>query len=129
MIAIAMAAMLAGADPGGGLLHDFVDCLRKASSQASSQKTTPDGLVAFMKGQCASAESSYRASLVNADVQHGMSHKAATSDAESILKSYYDEKLDDYKVAYKPSKADAPKATVTPAPTPAAEPVASTPPQ
>lgn len=125
MIMIAVAAMLAGADPGAEPIHNFIQCLRQAVSDAKSQKVAPDGFVAFARQHCASAEAPYKSSVISADVQHGMSHKEAISDAASLADSYYSERLDDYKVGYKPPEqatATAAPAVATPPPTPAAQP-------
>lgn len=136
MIAIVVAAMIGSADPSAALIHDFIQCLRQAGSDATSQKIAPDAFVAFARAHCAAAEAPYKSSLVSEDVKHGMSHKEAVSDAVSIIDSYYSERFDDYKAATKfaqqsnanrsapsqsQSAAAAPKAPpppVTPASTP-----------
>ena len=98
---IIVAAMLAAADPGADATHNFLVCLRQAKTDASSQKVAPDGFVAFARVRCAGVEAPYRTSIINADVQHGMSRTEAASDAASLVKSYYDERLDDYTAVFK----------------------------
>lgn len=124
MIVIAAAMMLAGADPGAGLRHGFVECLKTASSQAKTQKVGVDGFVAFAHTTCANAEAPFKSSLIDADVQHGMSHKDSASDAESQLSDYYSEWLDHYKFDMKSAMESnpAPAATPAAAPAPAATP-------
>jgi hypothetical protein len=95
MIGFVVAAMLAGA--GADLRHDFSDCLKQASAQARNQKVGIDGFVAFVRSNCATAESPFQASLVSANVSHGMSKKAAANDAASQIDDYYSERLDNYK--------------------------------
>jgi hypothetical protein len=96
MIVFVAAMMLAGADAGGDVRHDFVQCLKGALTQAKTQKMGVDGFVAFAKTTCASSESPFKASLVSADVSHGMSHKDSLSDAESQVSDYYSEWHDNY---------------------------------
>ena len=135
IIFVAAAVAAAAADPSAGLLHKFMQCLTHADADAKTQKVTPDAFAAFMRQQCAGTETPYRASLVSADVQHGMSHKSAISDAASLIESYYSDRNEDYAVSYKllapkTEAATAPspqQAKVTPAAAPAA--AASQPPK
>jgi hypothetical protein len=123
MIGIVVAMMVAGS--GADSRHDFAECLKQADSKAQAQKIGADGFVAFAQSACASAEGPFEASLVNSNVSHGMSKKAAATDAALQVSDYYSERLDNYKVELQPLPAQAaaaPPPTTTPAPTPAAAP-------
>ena len=132
MITIVIAALLGGADASAATIHNFIQCLRQTESEAKSQNVPPDGFVAFARQHCGSAEAPYKSALTSDDVQHGMSHKAAESDAASVINGYYSDRLDDYKVGYKPAApqpkevAEQSKANSAPAaqlqPTPASQP-------
>ena len=100
MIIFAAALLAAGA--GADLRHDFADCLKQASAQARNQKVGVDGFVAFAKTNCAGSEAPFQASLVSANVSHGMSKKSAASDAASQIDDYYSERLDTYKAEAEP---------------------------
>ena len=115
MIIFAAALMVAGA--GADLRHDFSDCLRQASTQALNQKVGVQGFVAFARTNCTSSEAPFEASLVSANVSHGMSKKSAASDAASQIDDYYSERLDTYKAEAEPepSAPAPPAAPVTPA--------------
>lgn len=117
MIVIAAALLLAGAD--ADLRHDFVSCLKNASAQALQQKVAADGFVAFARTTCAGAEEPFKAALVSANAQHGMSRKDSASDASQQVSDYYAEWKDKYSADAPP--AAAPKAAPPP-PTPAAAP-------
>lgn len=95
MIVFVAAMMLAGGDPGD-LRHDFVQCLKGALTQAKTQKMGVDGFVTFAKTTCAGSEAPFKASLVSANVSHGMSKRESLSDAESQLSDYYSEWHDNY---------------------------------
>jgi hypothetical protein len=118
VIVIAAAMLLAGS--GADLRQSFVSCLKSATSQASQQKVAADGFVAFARTACASTEEPFKASLMSANAQHGMSRKDSASDASQQVSDYYTEWSDKYS-ADAPPAAAAPKAAPPP-PTPAAEP-------
>jgi len=105
MIVLVAAAMLAGGGAGADLRHDFVECLKGASSQAKTQKVGIDGFIDFARTNCANAEAPFKSSLVNANVTHGMSRKESASDAASQLSDYYSEWLDNYKANAEPAPA------------------------
>jgi hypothetical protein len=117
MIVIAAAMLLAGSE--ADLRHSFVECLKSASVNAQRQSIASDGFVAFAKAACAAAEGPFRSTLVNANVQHGMSKKESASDASQQVSDYYSEWNDKYS-ADAPAPAAAKPAP--PAPTPASEP-------
>jgi hypothetical protein len=119
MIVIAAALLLAGSDVD--LRHSFVSCLKSASTQASRQKIALDGFVDFARTTCAGTEEPFKASLVNANVQHGMSRKESASDASQQLNDYYKEWSDKYSADAPPAAAASAK-PVAPPPTPASAP-------
>ena len=99
MIVFVAAMLLAGA---GDSRHDFTQCLKEAASKAVNQKIGADGFVAFARTNCAAAEAPFAASLTSANVSHGMSKRAAASDAASQVSDYYSERLDNYKIELQP---------------------------
>lgn len=117
MIGIVVAMMVAGS--GVDSRHDFAECLKQADSKAQVQNIAADGFVAFAQSACASVETPFEASLVSSNVSHGMSKKAAATDAASQVSDYYSERLDNYKVELQPLAPAKPSA---PAATPAAAP-------
>jgi hypothetical protein len=123
MIVIAAALLLAGSDTE--LRQNFVACLKTASVKAGSQKIGADAFIDFARAACATAEEPFKATLVNANVQHGMSRKESASDANSQITDYYTEWKDKYADDLPPVKqaaAPAPAPVTPPAPTPASEP-------
>jgi hypothetical protein len=117
MIVIAAALLLAGSD--ADVRHDFVSCLKTAATQAQQQKIAADGFVPFARNACAGVEQPFKASLLNANVQHGMSRKDSASDANQQVSDYYSEWKDKYSADAPPPSAPKPLA---PAPTPASSP-------
>lgn len=107
MIVIAAALLLAGS--GGDVRDTFVSCLKSASTQAQHQKIAAGGFVDFAKTSCAGAEEPFKASLMNADVQHGMSQKDSASDASEQLSDYYNEWKEKYSADAPAAPASAPK--------------------
>lgn len=99
--------MLAGS--GADARHDFAECLKQADSKAQMQKIGADGFVAFAQTTCSSAQAPFESSLVSSNVSHGMSKKAAATDAASQVSDYYSERLDNYKVELEPLPAAKPK--------------------
>lgn len=97
MIVYVVAALLAGSGAGADLRHEFVECLKGVSTQAKTQKVGVEAFIDFARTNCANSEAPFKASLVNADVTHGMSRKESVSDAASQLNDYYSEWLDNYK--------------------------------
>jgi hypothetical protein len=118
MIVIAAALLLAGS--GADVRQSFVSCLKSAATQAQQQKIAADAFVAFARTNCASAEEPFKASLVSANVQHGMSRKESASDASQQVSDYYSEWNAKY-ADDAPPPAAAPKVTPPP-PTPASAP-------
>ncbi len=116
MIVIAAAMLVAGG--GADVRQTFVSCLKTAANQAQQQKIGADGFVAFARTQCANAEEPFKASLVSANVQHGMSRKESASDASQQITDYYSEWNAKYADNAPPA---APKVTPPP-PTPASAP-------
>lgn len=96
MIVFVASMMLAAAGSGADSRHDFVQCLKGAAAQAKTQKIGADGFVAFARTTCAASEEPFKASLVSANVSHGMSRKDSVSDAASQVSDYYTEWHDNY---------------------------------
>lgn len=118
MIVIAAAMLLAGGD--ADVRQTFVSCLKTATTQAQQQKVAADGFVAFARTHCAGVEDPFKASLVSANVQHGMSRKESASDASQQVSDYYTEWNDRY-ASDAPPPSVAPK-VAPPPPTPASAP-------
>jgi hypothetical protein len=118
MIVIAAAMLLAGAN--ADTRQTFVSCLKTAATQAQQQKVAADGFVAFARTQCAGAEDPFKASLVSANVQHGMSRKDSASDASQQVSDYYTEWSAKYADDAPPPAA--PAKVTPPPPTPASAP-------
>ena len=116
MIVLVAAAMLAGSDVD--LRHSFVTCLKTAASEAQRQKVGADGFVAFARTACAGSEEPFKAALISADVQHGMSRKESAADASQQVGDYYKEWNDKYSSDLPPPASK----LAPPAPTPASEP-------
>ena len=111
MILIAAALMLAGGDQGA-LRQSFSACLKQANSEAKAQNLVADGFVAFARGKCSGVAEPFQSSLTSANVSHGMSKKAAASDAATQIDDYYTERLENYKIEIQPLMA--PKAPPKP---------------
>ncbi len=107
MITIALAMMAAGPSQAD-LRHSFAECLSQASTKAKSQKIGADGFVAFAKTSCSSAATPFADALASTNVSHGMSRKAAATDAQSQVDDYYDERLENYKVELEPIAPEVP---------------------
>ena len=107
MIGILVTMLLAGA--GADLRHDFADCLKQADSRAKSEKVAVEGFVAFAKTTCAGSEAPFQSSLTSANASHGMSKKAAATDAADQIDSYYTERLENYKIELQPLPPEKPK--------------------
>lgn len=119
MIVIAAALMLAGS--GADLRASFVSCLKSATTEASHKSVAAGGFIDFARTTCAAAEGPFKASLVDANVAHGMSRKDSASDASDQLSDYYKEWSDKYS-ADAPSAAASAAKPVVPPPTPASAP-------
>ena len=119
MIVIAAALLLAGG--GDDFRTSFVSCLKTASTEASRKKLAADGFIDFARTSCAGTEESFKASLITANVAHGMSRKDSASDASGQLSDNYKEWSDKYSAEAPPPAAAAAK-PVAPPPTPAGAP-------
>jgi hypothetical protein len=97
MIVFVAAMMLSGANPSDALMINFSNCLKTAHSKARSQNVSVDNFDAFLRNACASTEQPFRRSVLQTDIQHGMSKKDATADADWMVNDYYSERLDNYK--------------------------------
>ena len=107
MIGLVVSMLIAGT--GADLRHDFAECLKQADSRAQNQKIAAEGFVDFAKTTCSTSAAPFEASLTSANVSHGMSRKAAAADAADQIKSYYDERLENYKIELQPLEPAKPK--------------------
>lgn len=140
MIALlgASAMVLAGLQASINVPRDaFRNCLKEASTKATSEKVAPDAIEAYLKTACSGQLGSLRNALLAFDLKNGMAHKVAESDASSTVDDYMSGPIEHYKFdaasntkAAPPAPA-APMATnpapaaakpVTPAPTAASAP-------
>jgi hypothetical protein len=110
MIGLVVAMLNAGAGGGADLRHAFVQCLKSAAAQAKAQKIGTDGFQAFAQTTCAASEAPFKASLVSANVSHGMSKRESAADAAAQVSDYYSQWDGNY-------AADAPVAAPAAAPT------------
>ena len=110
MIGLVVSMLIAGAGSGADLRHDFVQCLKTAAAQAKAQKIGTDGFQAFAQTTCAASEAPFKASLVSANVSHGMSKRESAADAAAQVSDYYSQWDGNY-------AADAPVAAPASAPT------------
>jgi len=140
MIALlgASAIVLAGLQASIDVPRDaFRNCLKEATTKATSDKVAADGIEAYLKTACSGQLGSLRSALVAFDLKNGMAHKAAESDASSTVDDYMSGPIDHYKFsAASNAKAAAPAPAapatagtataaakpVTPAPTAASAP-------
>lgn len=104
----------------------FRSCLKEASTKAAGEKVAADGYEAYIRNACSGELGSFKGAVVKFDMGNKMSKKAASDDAEAMVSDFVGSALEHYKYlldSTAPAKQDAsaPK-TVTPAPTPAAEP-------
>ena len=107
MIGMIVTMMLAGS--GADLRHDFADCLKQANARALNQKVTADGFVDFARTACSTAAAPFEASLTTANLKNGMSKKAAAADAADQIRSYYEERLENYRIEMEPLPPEKPK--------------------
>ena len=77
--------------------------------EAQNQKIAVEGFVDFVRSTCSTAAAPFEASLTSANVSHGMSKKAAAADAADQIKSYYEERLENYKIEIQPLPEPKPK--------------------
>jgi hypothetical protein len=114
----------------------FQTCLKNAVDKAQSQKVAGDGYEAFVRTECGGQMNSFRAAVTAFDIKNKMTHKDASSDADSMIADFVTGSADHYRYVLKsdpaggagakPAATEA-KATITPAPTPAAAPASATP--
>jgi hypothetical protein len=107
MIGIVVTMLIAGS--GADLRHDIADCLKQADSRAQSQKIAPEGFVDFARTTCSTAAAPFESALTSTNVKNGMSKRAAAADAADQIKSYYDERLQNYKIELEPLPPEKPK--------------------
>ena len=104
----------------------FRGCLREAVSKAKGEKVAGDAIETFLKNACGGQMSTLKGAIVAFRMKNGMSHKAATDDADMTVDDYVATPADNYKFmanidSPKPATAPA-KAAGTPAAVPATPP-------
>lgn len=114
----------------------FRGCLHDAATKATNDKVSADTIETYLRNACTVQMGSLKEALVAFRMKNGMSHKAASDDAEMTIDDYVSTPADNYKFmanrdAPKAAPAAKPAATqaalpTTAAPTPATQP---TPPQ
>jgi hypothetical protein len=67
----------------------FVDCLRKAATDAKAQKVALDNFEAFARTQCAAPEEALKKAVMAIDLKNGISRKDAAENARLELNDYY----------------------------------------
>lgn len=107
----------------------FRGCLREAVSKAKGEKVAGDAIETYLKNACSGQMSALKGAIVAFRMKNGMSHKAATDDADMTVDDYVATPADNYKFMANmdaPKQATAPaKPAITPAavpPTPPAQP-------
>src|SRR5438270_5683779 len=75
----------------------FKECLKTASTKASTEKVGSDGFDAYARNACSAQLGALKSALIGFDVKNGMSHKAASDDAESTVSDYLGSSADHYK--------------------------------
>jgi len=106
MMILSVAAFVAAMQSQGDLRLSFVECLKTAMSQAKTQSVAADGYVDFARARCSQSLDPFKASLVKANVSHGMSRKEAAADADMLVKDYLDEYRDRYQFQIQPGGSD-----------------------
>ena len=101
----------------------FRGCLREAVNKATSEKIGGDAIENYLKTACSGQMSTLKSAVISFRMKNGMSHKAASSDADMTVEDYVATPADNYKFM---ANMNAPKAADGPAkpvPTPASAPV------
>ncbi len=100
----------------------FRGCLREAVGKAKGEKVAGDAIETYLRNACSGQMSTLKGAIVAFRMKNGMSHKAATDDADMTVDDYVSTPADNYKFM---ANMDAPKqatAPAKPAVTPAAAP-------
>ena len=85
-------------DGGGGFLAQGPLRLPSRSvDKGKAEKVAAAGFDAYVRGQCASAGTTFRDAMVSFDVKNKVPRKQAASDAESQVTDYYVETGERYK--------------------------------
>ncbi|MEO8455879.1 MAG: hypothetical protein ABI454_12045 [Sphingomicrobium sp.] len=112
-----------------GPRNAFKECLREASSKASSEKVGADGYEAYVRGACSAQLGSFKAAVIRFDMGNKMSRKSSDDDADAMIGDFVGSALDHYKYitgansATKEASASTPAlAPAKPQPIPASQP-------
>ena len=106
----------------------FRVCLKEGTTKATGEKVAPDAYDAYIRAHCSGPLSSFKSAAMNFDMKIKMSKKAASEDADAMVGDMVSSLQERYEYDFTKlngpvkQEAAAPKAAVTPQPTPAAEP-------
>ena len=106
----------------------FRVCLKEGTTKATGEKVAPDAYDAYIRAHCSGPLSSFKSAAMNFDMKNKMSKKAASEDADAMVGDMVSSLQERYEYDFTKlngpvkQEAAAPKAAVTPQPTPAAEP-------
>ena len=92
----------------------FRSCLHEAVSKAKGEKVAGDTIETYLKNACTGPMSTLKGAIVAFRVKNGMSHKAATDDADMTVDDYVATPADNYRFM---ANMDAPKQATAPAKT------------
>jgi hypothetical protein len=92
----------------------LMDCLKRASLQAASQRVDPGQYSAFATQQCSAQAASFKAALISFDVKNGIKRAQAAADAQLQVDDFvamsaekYESKVGSAKPKLQPAQAPA----------------------
>jgi hypothetical protein len=97
----------------------FRDCLKEASTKASTEKVTGDAYEAYARSACSVPMSSLKNAVVAFRMKNGMSRKAAADDADMTVDDYVGTSVDKYQFM---ATVNAPQQPAAQAAAPASQP-------
>jgi hypothetical protein len=105
----------------------FKTCIKQSSAKAKGEKVGADAYEAYLRTACATQLNALKSAQTSFSMKNGMSRKAASDDAESVVSDYIGSSVDNYKFMADfnkpaPAQAAAPPATPTAPATPASAP-------
>lgn len=106
----------------------FRNCLKEASSKATTDGVNADGYEAYVRNACSSELGSFKGAVVKFDMGNKMSKKASDEDANLMIGDFLASSLDRYKYVTgatsitKQAVAAVAPPSATPPPTPAGAP-------
>lgn len=75
----------------------FISCIEAAAQGATAQKMAAEAIEAHLRQTCASAETSFKASLVAFDLKNKVARKQAVADAQLQADDFVTSSVDQYK--------------------------------